>query len=79
MTEKQLLYRINRAEEALARESRKNTEKMSRVGWGSGFRKQYVGPSCSRELQLESRLRDYRNALDALRAEQAAAGEEAAV
>lgn len=77
MTEKQLLYRISRTEEALKRESRKNTEKMSRVGWGSGFRKHDNGPSCSRELVLDARLRGYREELEALRAQKTAGKEEA--
>lgn len=72
MTVKQLKYRISRTEEALAREKQKNNEKTARVGWGSGFRKQYTGPCCSREMELEERLRGYRAQLMELEA--AAAG-----
>lgn len=63
MTEKQLRHRIGATKEALAKEKRRNAEKMSRVGWGSGFRRQYVGPCCRREHELEDRLRRYEREL----------------
>lgn len=63
MTKKQLLSRIQRTEEALKKEHINNVEKMSRVGWGSGFRKQYVGPCCRRENELENRLAEYKRQL----------------
>lgn len=63
MTEKQLRRRIGVTKEALLREKQKNNEKMSRVGWDSGMRKQYVGPCCRRENELESRLHGYEQAL----------------
>ena len=58
-TVKQLQYRISRTKEALEKEKRRNNEKMARVGWGSGFRKQYTGPSCTREAALSERLKRY--------------------
>ena len=63
MTEKQLRRRIDVTKEALFKEKQRNAEKMSRVGWGSGFRRQYVGPCCRREHELESRLRGYEKEL----------------
>ena len=66
MTEKQLQYRIKRTEEALSKERSKNLEKTSHIGWGSGFRKQYVGPCCRRENELEIRLKKYQEDLQQL-------------
>lgn len=63
MTEKQLRYRIRVTKEALYREQQRNNEKMSNVGWGSGFRKAYTGPCCSREMDLKVRLQGYEKAL----------------
>ena len=63
MTEKQLRYRIRATEDALFKEKLRNNEKSSRVGWGSGFRKMYVGPCCTRENEMESRLRRYKEEL----------------
>ena len=63
MTEKQLRYRIRCTEKALSKEHIKNVEKMANVGWGSGFRKQYVGPCCRRENELECHLKECREAL----------------
>lgn len=63
MTVKQLKHRISRTAEALEREHRKNVEVSSRVGWGAGMRRVHIGPSFSRENELEGRLRDYKKQL----------------
>lgn len=65
-TVKQLQYRISRTKEALEKEKCRNNEKMARVGWGSGFRKQYTGPNCTRETALSERLKRYEAELDML-------------
>jgi len=58
-TAKQLKHRIKQTGEALEREHIRNVEKTSRVGWGAGMRRVKIGPSHSREFELEARLRGY--------------------
>ena len=66
MTIIQLKHRIKKTSEALEREHKRNVEKCSRVGWGSGMRRVKIGPNHRREFELETRLRGYKEQLTKL-------------